>query len=143
MEISRELVQRVAGDIGVSTDDLMKFAALGEERDFEKGDYLFHEGAPRQWFGIVLQGRIELQRGLSGRHVNIAVLTDGAVIGESLFIDDLDHSVSGQAKEATRVWTIGRARIEACARRSRTFSTAWWREPPAASGSASGKRPGS
>ncbi|MCB1231662.1 MAG: aspartate ammonia-lyase [Verrucomicrobiae bacterium] len=113
MEFSRELVQRVAGDIGVSTDDLMKFAALGEERDFEKGEYLFHEGVPRQWFGIVLQGRIELQRGLSGRHVNIAVLSGGAVIGESLFIDDLNHSVSGQAKEKTRVWTIGRARIEA------------------------------
>lgn len=113
MEITHELIHRVAGDMGVSPEELIKFATLGEKRTFPKGEYIFHESAPRQWFGIVLEGKIDLQRGLAGRHVTIAVLKEGAVIGESLFIDDLAHSVSGFALENTEVWTIARDKIEA------------------------------
>lgn len=111
MEITQDLIHRVAGDMDVSPEEVEKFAAFGRERVFAQGDYLFHEAAPRRWFGIVLRGRIELQRGLSGRHVSVAHLTEGAVIGESLFIDDLDHSVSGLAQEETHVWTIARDTI--------------------------------
>lgn len=113
MEITRERIEQVAGDMDVSFEELEKFAALGEERDFAKGDYLFHESAPRRWFGIVLNGRINLQRGLAGRHVTLAILTEGAVIGESLFIDDLDHSVSGLALDDVQIWAIPQAKLEA------------------------------
>ncbi|MAS95590.1 MAG: aspartate ammonia-lyase [Verrucomicrobiales bacterium] len=113
MEITRELIHRVAEDMGVSAEELVKFAAHGEKLTFPKGEYLFHESAPRRWFGIVLEGKIDLQRGLAGRHVTIAVLKEGAVIGESIFIDDLAHSVSGFALENTEVWVIPRAKIEA------------------------------
>ncbi len=113
MEITRERIEQVAGDMNVSFEELERFAALGEKKTFAKGDYIFHESAPRQWFGIVLKGKINLQRGLAGRHVTIAVLSDGAVIGESLFIDDLDHSVSGLALEDIEVWAIPREKIEA------------------------------
>ncbi|MEM7603310.1 MAG: cyclic nucleotide-binding domain-containing protein, partial [Verrucomicrobiota bacterium] len=112
MKITKELIERVAGDMEVSFEELEKFAALGSERIFAKGDYLFHESAPRRWFGIVLEGKINLQRGLAGRHVTIACLTEGAVIGESLFIDDLDHSVSGLALEEAHVWVIPKEDIE-------------------------------
>lgn len=112
MEITSELIDRVAGEMGVPAEELVKFVEMGIEQVFPKGDYLFHESAPRQWFGIVLRGKINLQRGLSGRHVTIACLTEGAVIGESLFIDDLAHSVSGLALDDTHVWTIPKAKLE-------------------------------
>ncbi|MGY8640705.1 MAG: aspartate ammonia-lyase [Verrucomicrobiales bacterium] len=112
MKITRELIERVAGDMEVSFEELKKFAALGEEKTFPQGDYLFHESAPRRWFGIVLDGKIDLHRGLAGRNVTIACLKEGAVIGESLFIDDLDHSVSGLALEETSVWAIPKEAIE-------------------------------
>ncbi|MEX2581075.1 MAG: aspartate ammonia-lyase [Verrucomicrobiales bacterium] len=111
MEITRERIEEVAGDMGVSVEELEKFVALGEERVFLKGDYLFHESAPRQWFGIVLEGKINLQRGLAGRHVTLAILSEGAIIGESLFIDDLDHSVSGLALEEVHAWAISREKL--------------------------------
>ena len=97
----------------IPADELAKFVALGEKIRFRKGDYLFHESTPRQFFGIVLAGKINLQRGLAGRNVTIACLTEGAVIGESLFIDELSHSVSGLALEDVEIWAIARARIEA------------------------------
>ncbi|MDF1658060.1 MAG: aspartate ammonia-lyase [Verrucomicrobiales bacterium] len=112
MKITKELIERVAGDMEVSFEELEKFAALGAERVFAQGDYLFHESAPRRWFGIVLRGKINLQRGLAGRNVTIACLSEGAVIGESLFIDDLDHSVSGLALEEAHVWAIPKESIE-------------------------------
>lgn len=113
MEITKELIERVAGDMDVAPEELEKFAALGEKRAFEQGDYLFHESSPRKWFGIVLEGNINLQRGLSGRNVTIACLTEGAVIGESLFIDDLSHSVSGLALSPVELWVIPREKIAA------------------------------
>lgn len=112
MDLTQELIERVAEDMGVPAAELKKFVALGEEQVFPQGEYLFHESSPRKWFGIVLEGKIDLQRGLSGRHVTIACLTEGAVIGESLFIDDLDHSVSGLALGETHVWVIPRQEIE-------------------------------
>lgn len=113
MEITEELVVRMADDMGVERDDLAHFVAFGERRRFGTGDFLFHESAPRRFFGIVLKGRINLQRGLAGRSVTIACLTEGAVIGETLFIDELDHSVSGFALEETEVWAVPRESIEA------------------------------
>jgi aspartate ammonia-lyase len=112
MQITQELIERVAGDMDVPANELVKFVEMGEEKTFPQGEYLFHESAPRQWFGIVLVGKINLQRGLAGRNVTIACLTDGAVIGEALFIDDLDHSVSGLALEETHVWVISREKLE-------------------------------
>ena len=112
MQITQELIERVAGDMEAPIEELIKFVELGEEKTFPQGDYLFHESAPRQWFGIVLEGKINLQRGLSGRNVTIACLTSGAVIGESLFIDDLNHSVSGLALDETHVWVISREKLE-------------------------------
>ncbi len=111
MEITRELIERVAGDMDISATELKKFVALGETRTFSQGDYLFYESSPRKWFGIVLRGKINLQRGLSGRNITIACLTEGAVIGESLLIDDLSHSVSGLALDDTEIWAIPRAEI--------------------------------
>ena len=113
MEITPELIQKVATSMEVPSAELEKFVALGEKRTWPKGDYLFHESTPRQFFGIVLSGKINLQRGLSGRNVTIACLTEGAVIGESLFIDELSHSVSGLALEDVEIWAIARDRIDA------------------------------
>ncbi len=113
MELTEELIRRVSGEMDVPFEELAEFASRGELKKFDQGDYLFHEASPRKWFGIVLKGKINLQRGLAGRHVTIACLSDGAVIGESLFIDELAHSVSGLALEDVQVWAIPKAQIQA------------------------------
>ncbi len=112
MKITPEQIALVAKDMGVSVEELTRFVALGQNRVFPAGDYLFHQSAPRRFFGIVLRGRISLLRGLAGRSVTVACLTEGAMIGETLFIDELAHSVSGLALEETEVWTVDREAIE-------------------------------
>ena len=112
MEISSDQIARLASDMGVSKEDLARFASKGTKRTYAKGDYLFHQSAPRRFFGIVLSGRISLQRGLAGRNVTIACLTEGAMIGETLFIDELAHSLSGLALETTEIWAVDKEGIE-------------------------------
>ena len=112
MEITPDQIARVAKDMGVSSEELARFAALGRKRVYATGDYLFHQSAPRRFFGIVLRGKINLQRGLAGRNVTIACLTEGAMIGETLFVDELAHSVSGLALEETEIWAVDKEAID-------------------------------
>lgn len=113
MEITSQLIERLAEDLDVSPEELAEFVSCGERKVFPKGDFLFHESSPRQWFGIVLEGKVNLQRGLSGRNVTIACLTEGAIIGESMLINDLSHSVSGFALEEVAIWAIAKPKLEA------------------------------
>lgn len=43
MQITQELIDRVAGDMEVPMEELIKFVELGEKKTFPQGDYLFHE----------------------------------------------------------------------------------------------------
>lgn len=108
MQLTPQLVERYAKDIGISPEKLQSFADLGGTRTYLPGDYLFHESAPREWFGIIMEGKIDLLSGLSGRHVSVGVLAEGAIINESILIDELSHSVSGVALVETRVWAVDR-----------------------------------
>ena len=112
MEITHDQIARVAEDMDVPVAELARFVSLGRNRIYPTGEYLFHQSAPRRFFGFVLRGRIHLQRGLAGRSVTIACLTEGAMIGETIFVDELAHSVSGLALEETEVWAIDRELVE-------------------------------
>jgi len=113
MEIDRVVLERVASDTGISLEELQSFFDLGQNREFNQGDYLFHESSPRQWFGVVLDGRIDLIRGLAGRTLTIGCLTEGAIISESLLIDEHAHTVSGLAQTDVRIWAIARSEVAA------------------------------
>lgn len=112
MSLTPELVSRYAKDTGISAEELQSFVDLGEMRSYVPGDYLFHESAPRKWFGILMEGKVDLLAGLAGRHVSVGCLAEGAIVNESIMIDELAHSVSGVALEETKVWTIDRGFVE-------------------------------
>lgn len=66
-------------------------AAVVEKRKIvahEGGTCLFHESTPREWFGIVADGEVEIVRGLRGQQTHLATLTKGALISEGLLLDD-------------------------------------------------------
>lgn len=111
MEINDGIISRLAGDMEVPEEELRRFVSRGVVKPFASGEYLFHQYAPRRFFGIILRGRVSLIRGLAGRNVTIACLTEGAMIGETLFIDDLDHSLSGVALEDTDLWIVPKEQI--------------------------------
>lgn len=106
MNISPEQIEQIAQDLALSAEEAAQFISFGEIRPFAKGDYLFHQSAPRQFLGFLLSGSIELQRKAGNQKVAVACLTSGAVIGETILIDDQVHSVSSIALEGGEMWLI-------------------------------------
>lgn len=91
-------LEQPARAMGVPTSELVAIVEKGEVVAYEGGACLFHESTPRQWFGIVVAGEVEIVRGLHGRQTHLATLTDGALISEGILLDESAHSASAFAR---------------------------------------------
>jgi len=112
MSLSPDTIATAAKRMGIATEDLAAIAAQGAVATYQPGDFLFHESAPRQWLGIVLEGEVEIVRGAQARSVSLARLLPGAVVGEGVMLDDSPHATRGFAPKGARIWQIDRAILE-------------------------------
>ncbi len=71
MALEEQIINQASKASGISEEDLNIFFAEGEKTSYQANEWLFHESTPRDWAGIVLEGDVELVRGLHGssRHV--------------------------------------------------------------------------
>ena len=86
--------------MGIPRDELADIVRRGRTIQYEPGACLFHESTPREWLGIVVDGEVEVVRGLHGRQTHLATLTDGAVMSEGVLLDECAHSSSAYARGA-------------------------------------------
>src|SRR3954465_13072843 len=91
-------VESAAKGMGVPAGELAAILEKGQTVAYEGGAFLFHESTPRQWFGIVLGGQVDVGRGLRGRQTHLATLNPGSLISEGLLLDDCAHSSSAFAR---------------------------------------------
>ena len=84
--------------MGIPRDELADIVRRGRTIQYEPGACLFHESTPREWLGIVVDGEVEVVRGLHGRQTHLATLTDGAVMSEGVLLDECAHSSSAYAR---------------------------------------------
>ena len=108
-----EILKIASKRIGVEQADLQDFFAHGEQRTYEAGEWLFHEFTPHKWAGLVLEGEVEIVRGLQGSTKHLAVLAPVALISESAFLDEVPHSTSAFTRLGATVWQISIKGIEA------------------------------
>jgi len=113
MQLDPKIVSEAAKRIGIETQDLTAILERGSSVSYEAGDYLFHESTPRLWLGIVLEGELELVRGLLGSAHLVGTLRDGAILGEGVMLDDTAHSTSAVTRNGVTVWQIPRPELEA------------------------------
>jgi aspartate ammonia-lyase len=107
-----EILKTASKRIGVEQSYLQDFFALGEQHTYEAEEWLFHESTPRKWAGLVLDGEVEIVRGLHGSTKHLAVLAPGALISESAFLDEVAHGTGAFTRLGATVWQISRSRIE-------------------------------
>ncbi|MGK7311216.1 MAG: aspartate ammonia-lyase [Candidatus Longimicrobiales bacterium M2_2A_002] len=100
----------------LSSEDRAYLAELGEVIGYLPGVYVFHESQPRRAFGIIIQGRLELQTGQRGRPTVLAVLGPGDSYGEGSLLDDYPHSTSAFVKEPLEALEIPREAIHRIAK---------------------------
>ena len=99
----------------LSADEVDVLAGIAQVRTVPAGSYIFRENQPRQAWGMVLAGRVEIVKGLNGRPEILHVLGPGESFGESSLLDDYPHSTSGLVTDDAEVLEIARARIRALA----------------------------
>ena len=112
----KDIIQKLeapARAMGVPVAELAAIVEQGQVVAYDAGAYLFHESTPREWLGIVVDGEVEIVRGLHGRQTHLATLTDGALISEGMLLDECAHSASAFARGAgTRVLQVPRAVLD-------------------------------
>ena len=108
-----QTLEAPARAMGVPVSELMAIVERGKVVDYEGGACLFHESTPRQWFGIVVDGQVEVIRGLHGKEKHLATLTDGAMVAEAILLDECAHSASAFARgQKTSVLQVPRDVLE-------------------------------
>lgn len=112
MPVPLDTIATAANRIGVPAEELASIVQQGSDVAYAPGEYPFHEGTPRTWLGIVLEGAVEIVRGTQARTVVLATLLPGAVIGEGVMLDDSAHSSSAVMREGGRIWQISRESLE-------------------------------
>jgi aspartate ammonia-lyase len=113
MTVDKHIIRQAAKNSGISKNDLKAFFAEGDEHVYQPNEWLFHESTPRQWAGIILEGDVELVRGLHGTSRHIATLLSGTVISEGAFLEGDAHSNGAFTRNGAKAWQISKERIEA------------------------------
>ena len=76
-----------------------------ELREWEKDDTVMKEGVVEDYMGFLIQGRLAVKRqtGYWGKHIIIAILDKGTLVGEGAFIDAGPRSTTVVAMEKCRM----------------------------------------
>ncbi|MEZ0389679.1 MAG: aspartate ammonia-lyase [Verrucomicrobium sp.] len=112
MKLTGSRIADAATRMGVTIAELEGVLAMGEERDYKPGDHLFYESTPRLWFGVVLEGDVELSHGLNGAFVHLATASEGSLLSESILFDELPHATTAMTRTEAKVWQLSLARIQ-------------------------------
>jgi aspartate ammonia-lyase len=113
MIIEQSIIRQAAKASGIGEKDLAVFLAEGRPHIYQANEWLFQESTPRQWAGIILEGEIELVRGLHGSSRHMATMVAGALISEGAFLEGDSHSNGAFTRNGATVWQITREKIEA------------------------------
>jgi aspartate ammonia-lyase len=92
----------------LSADDLEYLAVHARTIGYLRDSFIFHDSQPRRFWGMVLKGRVALQKGPRGRPRVLATLGPGDSFGEGALLDDYPHSTSAQVVESAEVLEIPR-----------------------------------
>jgi aspartate ammonia-lyase len=77
------------------------------EKQFDVGEYLFSEGAPRRKIYIIEDGEVELfKKSQYGGEVRLALFSGGDFMGEGSIMDDSPHSTSARITMPAKVLLV-------------------------------------
>ena len=106
MIIEMSSIRQAAKTTGISEEDLAVFFAEGTRRVYQPNEWLFQESTPRLWAGIILDGEVELVRGLHGSSRRIATMIAGSLISEGALLDGDSHNSGAFTRSGVVVWQI-------------------------------------
>jgi aspartate ammonia-lyase len=90
-------------------DDLATLIDRGRVIGYLRDALIYHEHQPRRFWGVLLKGRVALERGPRGSPRLLYTMEAGESFGEGSLLDDYPHSVSARVIENTEVLEIPHA----------------------------------
>jgi CRP/FNR family transcriptional regulator, dissimilatory nitrate respiration regulator len=103
---------------GLGADDLNAIAAITIVKSLDKGDYLFHEGAPALGFYITQKGAINVHRvNAAGKEQIIRVFRAGESFAEATLATPTGYPADARALEPSQVLLVEKAGFLALLRR--------------------------
>lgn len=93
----------------VGADDRARIAAVSQIRSYEKGDRVFDEGDPSDFFYIVASGRVKVfKHGPNGNDVILEIFSAGGPLGAVAAYESRPYPASAAALEAATCLLIPR-----------------------------------
>jgi aspartate ammonia-lyase len=109
----KQIIQQTSKASGISEEDLNAFFAEGEKKEYQSNEWLFHESTPREWAGLILDGDVQLVRGLHGASRHVGSLIAGTLLSEGAFLGADPHSTGAYTRHGVTVWQISKEKIDA------------------------------
>ncbi len=108
-----EILKRLSDRMGIDIAELKKFFDHGEQHTYKAEEWLFQESTPRRFGGIILDGEVEIVRGVHGSTKHYATLGAGQMISEDAFLGDVPHTSSAFTRLGATLWQITTDQIKA------------------------------
>lgn len=112
MLIKQKTIKLAAKATGITEKDLTTFFTEGQEQGYRPNEWIFHESTPRRWVGIILEGGVELVRGLHGSSRKVGSMLAGSMISESAFLGDDTHVNGAFTRNGVKIWQVSREKID-------------------------------
>ena len=112
MGTKQNIIRLAAKSTGINEADLAFFFNEGREQAYRPNEWIFHESTPRRWAGIIMEGELELVRGLHGTSRKVGSITKGYMLSESAFLGDASHVNGAFTRNGVKVWQVSRERID-------------------------------
>jgi aspartate ammonia-lyase len=110
-----ESLRNIAFFEGLPDTLVWHLAKVGEPATFVADDLIFGEGTPREFFAVILDGNVAIERNDPSRPgvtIRLATFGAGSVLGEGALLEPTPHGSSGRATRATKVLKFRSSELE-------------------------------
>ena len=104
----------VPGVRDADEDVVLLLRGYGSVTAYPAGEWVVRQGQPREWFGVLLEGELELLHGRHGDPRRVAVLGPGAMVCEGLLLEEeaTPHRLSIRAGTDVQILLLDRAAVD-------------------------------
>lgn len=106
MSVLENLIATTVATSEITESDLLFIFSRGERKVYSAGEYLFREGEPCRWVGIIEDGLVELAQAIANEDLLISILSKGTTIAEAAMSGGVTHAVSAYTRTGAIVWQV-------------------------------------
>jgi CRP-like cAMP-binding protein len=93
---------------GLAPDDQQRVAELASLREYQRGDFLWHEGDAAEWLTVIVRGRVKIVRHAEAGDVILELFATGEPVGAIAVYNRMPYPASAVCLEPVSLLMIPR-----------------------------------